>query len=466
VPEDDPVDRTRSLDRARRGPRSAGRSLTLPRWWAAILAGFLLVVVAVVVVAVRTTVAPCGDEVVSKPRSPLLSPARMAEQPDDRLDRLSAAVSAMGGPFGEVLGGVGYDYGQWLHLYGVDDGLVAFTKNNRAVTVLDPGTLAGRFAVLPATKRIAWDASDQDFLLLDLAADHDTRVSSYSLADGHRRWCSQVAQQHRAGQPVATAFLDQGDVVTALPDGAKIALTRLSGKDGSRLWAQSYAAMDRADYLGPLTGDLLVAGGSEEYRLADQPTTRGGPVITAVHSSDGKPAWSWDAEPGATAHVVGVDAGLVVVVERGPGGVRMFALSDEGTEPWSITPADAAYEATLRGDTVIMKSAGALYGYDALSGRLSWRTDVPTDRTFFPYGFTLAQMPSLDADHVLMPTTAGLVVLDVRDGSQEDHALPVDGISTTYWPYQLAVTQDAIGVVTNTGGVVARRMSAGSTAGG
>ena len=91
---------------------------------------------------------------------------------------------------------------------------------------------------------------------------------------------------------------------------------------------------------------------------------------------------------------------------------------------------------------------------------------MPTDRTFFPYGFTLAQMPSLDEDHVLMPTTTGLVVLDVRDGSQEDHPLPVDGISTTYWPYQLAVTQDAIGVVTNTGGVVARRVPTSSSTGG
>jgi hypothetical protein len=56
-----------------------------------------------------------------------------------------------------------------------------------------------------------------------------------------------------------------------------------------------------------------------------------------------------------------------------------------------------------------------------------------------------------------MPTTTDLVVLDVRNGSQEEYPLPVDGINTTYWPYQLAVTGDAIGVVTNTGAVVARR---------
>jgi outer membrane protein assembly factor BamB len=427
--------------------------------------GFLLVVVAVVVVVVRTTVAPCRDQVAHSPRNPLLSPSRMAEQPDDRLDRLSAAVAAMGGPFGEVIGGVGFDYGQWLHLYGVDGGLVAFTKNNRAVTVLDPDDLAARFAVLPQTKRIAWDASGRDLLLLDLSADQDTRVSSYSLEDGHRRWCAQAGQRQEAGQPVATAFLDGGDVLTALPDSGRIALTRFSGKDGDRLWTRSYTGMGRADYLGPLTDGLVVAGGSEEYRLADQDKTKGGAVITAVHAATGKTAWSWGAEPGATAHVVGVDAGLVVVVERGPAGVRMFALDDTGSERWSTEPVDAAYEATLRGGTVVMKSSSALYGYDAASGQLRWRTDVPTDRTFFPYGFTLSQMPSLDADHVLMPTTTALVVLDLADGSQQSHPLPTDGISTTYWPYQLAVTQDAIGVVTNTGGVVARRLPSGSTGG-
>lgn len=447
---------------AGRGRRIAGRSLTLPRWWAAALATVLVVAVAVVVVVVRSASSPCRDEVEQSARSPLLSPTRMAEQPDERLDRLAAAIATMGGPFGEVLGGVGYDYDQWLHLYGVDGALLAFTKDNRALTVVDPDTLKARFAIRPGTSRIAWDSSGRDLLLLDLAPDHDTRVSAYSLTDGHRRWCAQLGQSQRAGQPVATSFLDDGDVVTALPgDRGRIALTRLSGTDGGRRWTRSYTGMDRADYLGPLSGDLLVVGGSEEYRLADQPQTKGGPVITAVHAATGKPAWTWDAEPDATAHVVGLADGLAVVVERGPGGVRMFALDDGGRERWSVSPSDAAYETALRGGVVLTKSAAALHGYDATTGDLLWSAPVPTDRTYFPYGFTLGQMPSLDEDHVLVPTTSALVVLDVHDGSQVSYALPTDGISTTFWPYQLAVTQDAIGVVTNTGGVVARRPPGG-----
>ena len=36
-------------------------------------------------------------------------------------------------------------------------------------------------------------------------------------------------------------------------------------------------------------------------------------------------------------------------------------------------------------------------------------------------------------------------------------ALPVDGISTTYWPYEVAVSEGLIAVATNTGAVVVRR---------
>jgi hypothetical protein len=35
--------------------------------------------------------------------------------------------------------------------------------------------------------------------------------------------------------------------------------------------------------------------------------------------------------------------------------------------------------------------------------------------------------------------------------------LPTDGINTTYWPYQLAVSPRHIAVATNTGAVVVRR---------
>ena len=438
--------------------RSVGGALSLPRWWIAVLAACVLVVVGVVVVVVRATVPPCRDELVEGPRSPLLDPAGMEEQPDERLDRLAAAVGGLDAPFGDVLAGVGYDYDQWLHLYGIEDGVLAFTRNNAPVTLLEPDSLAVRWSLRPDSRRIAWDAGGDRFLLLDLSGTEATRVSSYDVADGDRVWCAEVGQEHSEGDPVATTFLDRGDVLTALPDGDEVVLTRLSGSTGKTVWDRGYTTVGRADFLGPLDEDLVVVGGTEEFRLAEQaPETKAGAVLTAVSASDGNPAWTWAAGAGSQVHVVGVGDGRVISVERGPDGVRLFALSDSGSELWSTEPEDAAYEATLRGGVVLMKSAAALYGYDAASGEQLWKDPVPTDRTYFPYGFTLGQMPSLDDTHVLMATTSELVVLDVTDGSTESYPLPVDGVSTTYWPYQLLATPDLLGVVTNTGAVVARR---------
>lgn len=440
-----------------RGRRRAGRPLALPTWWVGVLAAFVLVVVATVVVVVRLKVPPCRDDLVSDPRNPLLTPAGMAEQPDQRLDQLAATIGGLDAPFGEVVAGVGYDYDQWLHLYGIEGGVLAFTKNNAPVTLLDPETAQARWALRPESKRIAWDASGDRFLLLDLSAEHATRVSAYDVEDGSRAWCAAVGQKHHDGDPVATTFLDDGSVVTALPDDDEVALTRIS-RAGKELWTRSSGGVGRADYLGPLTDSLVVAGGTEEYRLADQaPDSKGGPVITALEAGDGATAWTWRAEEDSLVHVVGVDSGRVLAVRRGADGVRLFALSDSGEEEWAVEPRDAAYESTLRDGVVVMKSAAALYGYDAEDGRLLWQQKVPTDRTYFPYGFTLGQMPSLDETHVLVPTTTELVVLDVRDGSRETYPLPVDGINTTYWPYQLMATPDLLGVVTNTGAVVARR---------
>lgn len=441
---------------ARPGRRVAGHPLALPRWWVAGSVAFVLVVVAVVVVLVRSQVAPCRDELVS-PRKPLLDPAQMQEQPDERLDVLAAAVEAMEPPFGEVLAGVGYDYDQWLSLYGIDGGVLAFTKNNAPVTLLDADDLTPRWSLRPASKRIAWDAADDRFLLLDLAADTGTRVSAYDVADGEQVWCAELDQEHRDGDPVSTTFLDNGDVLVALPDGRRMAITRLSDS-GERTWSRTFDGVGTGDYLGQLDDDLVLVGGTEEFRLAEQALdTEAGPVIRALEASDGNPAWSWNGDAGTVVHVVGVTDGRVVVTERSADGVRLFALSGQGEELWSTVPEDAAFEATLRNGMVLMKSAAALYGYDSATGSLEWEVEVPTDRTYFPYGFTLGQMPSLDADRVLVPTTTELVALDVHDGSQEAFPLPVDGISTTYWPYQLLATPDLLGVVTNTGGVVARR---------
>lgn len=445
----------------------AAPSLTLPsRWTAALLAAVVVAAGAVAVVRVVADDDPgCPDARVAA-NSPLLDVAGMAAQPDERLDTLAAAVTEMGPPFGAVLAGVGYDYDQWLKAYGVpgdvSGGVLTWTKNSAPVTLLDGTNLEPRWSLRPAGKRTAWDASAERFLLLDLDDSSPTTVSAYAMADGARSWCTTVeppgSTGHEAGDPVATTFVGD-DVLVALPAEEAITMTRLAGEDGSEVWQRRMEGVARADYLGALSAEVAIAGGVEEFRLADAPGPGSeGDAVTAFSTEDGATIWSWGPGPGAAAHVVGVAGGRVVVVVRSAAGVEMLALDDEdGSVLWQVRTQGGAFEASVRGAVVVTKSPAGLVGHDARTGEVRWRFVTPTDRTYFPYGFTLAQMPSLDAEHVLLPTTTSLGVLDVTTGKATSQPLPTDGVSTTYWPYQVLVTQDLIGVITNTGGVLARR---------
>lgn len=424
------------------------------RSWLPIALAFGLAVAGLVVVfTFRSAPLTCAKPVEGD--SPLLSVAGMREQPDERLDTLATAVGSWKAPFGPVLGGVGYDYDQWLHLYGVQDGVLAFTRNTAPVTLLD-SSLKARWALRPATKRTAWDASADRFVLLDLARDKRTRVGSFALTSGKERWCVEVSAAHRDGQPVATTFLDGGDLVVALPGEKGLWLTRLRGDDGRARWAHEVGGVGRGDFLGALDDHTIVAGGVEEYRLAQPVSSRAGKVITAFRTSDGSPRWSFKDQPGEQSHVAGVVDGRVIVVTASASGSTLSSVED-GRPAWSIKPRDGAVESTIRGSVVLMRSKTGLDAYDVATGRALWHRPIPTSSTYFPYGFSLGQMPSLDETHVLMPTTTALRVLDVTTGKDVAYPLPVDGVSTTYWPYQLTVTPDLIAVVTNTGGIVSSR---------
>lgn len=434
--------------------------LTLPRRWIAPLVVVVLVAAGLTVVVVVTRGGGGCTAGTSLPaRSPLLDKAGMADQPDARLDELTAAVDSMGPPLGSVRAGVGFDYGQWLHLYGVSGGVLAWTKNNAPVTYLDETSLAARWSLRPATRRTAWDASVDRFLLLGLAADHGTRVGSFDLATGESRWCTELGARQRAGEPVATAFLPGGDVLVALPGHHGLEMTRLTARHGRQVWERTMSGVDRADYLAPLDSDLVLAGGTEEFRLADVDSTgHGGSVISAFSARNGSTVWSWGAGADTIAHVIGVAGEQVLVELRTATGLQLVSLAtSDGSVSWQRPLPEAAYSSTLRGGTVLVKSNAQVVAFDATDGKQRWSFVIPTDRTFFPYGFTLGLMPSLDETHVLVPTTTALEVLDVTTGKHTDHPLPVDGLSTTYWPYQLLSTDKLIGVVTNTGGVLADR---------
>lgn len=422
----------------------------------------VLAVAGAVVGVLRARTDPCPAAVpVADPRSPLLDADGMRAQPDERLDTLAAAVAAMPAPFGPVLAGVGFDYGQWLHLYDTGDGLLALTRNNAAFTLLDGSTLAPRWALRPPGTSTAWDSSAATgrLALIDLPDGGRPAVSVYSLTDGALRWCANVEGVHGAEDPVGTAFLPDGSLLTAFGTDGAVRLTRHEAGDGAVGWSRTLPGAARADFLAPLASGLVLAGGVEEFRLPERDLSAAGRAqLTAVDPATGETAWTWAPDRDALVHVAGATANVVVLVQVSTAGPELIGLDPaSGAQLWRTTPRDAAFESAVRAGTVLMRSPGGLDGYDAETGEHRWHWDVPSDRTYFPYGFTLAQAPSLDAEHVLVPSTESLVVLDVRDGARRESALPTDGISTTYWPYQLVVTPDLLGVVTNIGGVVAAR---------
>ncbi len=420
----------------------------------------VIVVGLVVIFATRPASFTCATS--THATSPLLSPAGMVQEPDPRLNTLAAAAGRWGPPFGTVVAGAGFDYGEWLHVYGLDNGVLAFTKRNAAVTVLDPRSLKPRWALLPATNRIAWDASANRFVLLDLDANARTRLASFDLASGRQEWCIDLNSRHADGQPVATTFLADGDLLVELPYGNGLQLARVAADNGRVLWSVDGQGTARADFLGSLDSATVVSGGVEEYRLANpQPTTSGGAVVTAFAVKDGSTAWTWKVPRATVAHVVGIAGDRVVITERTGNQLSLLALDGHGHGVWRRTQSGPTLESTLRSDVVIVRSSTSLTGYDARTGAQLWQHPIPTKATYFPYGFTLDQMPSLDADHVLMPTTTALRILDVRTGTDVAYPLPTDGINTTYWPYQLMVTRDLLGVVTNTGAILTARSTAG-----
>jgi outer membrane protein assembly factor BamB len=135
--------------------------------------------------------------------------------------------------------------------------------------------------------------------------------------------------------------------------------------------------------------------------------------------------------------------------------VRLLALDAAGRQVWSVPV--PSVDAALRSGRVLVRGSTTLAAYDVASGRRVWQRPVPQQPQFFPYGYTLDSAPLLDADRLLLGTTTALRVLDVRSGAMRAYPLPTDGINTTYWPYQLAVSPRAVAVATNTGTVVLHR---------
>ncbi|MCW2817975.1 MAG: hypothetical protein JWR42_762 [Marmoricola sp.] len=412
---------------------------------------------------------PCGDGVVSLPASrsssPFLGAADRARQPDARRDRLVARLEADGAPVGRVLGAVGYDYDQWAQLSAYAQGLGVRTRDNPGFTMLDDRTLRPRWSVRVQAGRSAYDADARSYLVATLPADRAPELVLLDADTGRRRWCTSVGDVAVTGtRPFATQLLPDGSVVVLTPaPGARERVTRLTAGHGTVRWSRTLDA-DAGDFLGSAGAHGLLVGGRGADQLLEDSSLRSrrsGNGVAMLDDRDGSTTWTLPTSRAQDVHVIGVDAsGSAYLQARRAGeqSERMVGVDPDGTPRWTISPTrDEAYDVTLRGTRLLVRDTAGFAAYATSGGRRLWTRTLPGRPQQLPYGFSLDAQPSLDADHLLLGATTALRTLDVRDGSTTDAALPTDGISTTYWPYQVVLTDRLLAVATNTGAVVARR---------
>ncbi len=434
-----------------------------------------LVVGAVVLAGVGAVAVPrllpdCGSQVThvtaADSTSPFLDAGQRTDQPDQDRDTLVAALEEAPAPFGEVLGAVGYHYEQWAQVGAFAQGIGVRTRDNPDFTMLDDSTLEPRWSVEVGTERSAYDASDSRYLVATMPAKAPPDLVGMSAGNGERVWCSTLGEVTVGPDDAfATQVLDNEDVAVLAPGrGSDERLVRLSGVDGSEVWERTLDA-DSGDFLGELGEGTLLLGGREQFRLFDPESMqdrREGTTLALVSAEDGSTIWTRRAAQGADLHVIGTDpaAGMAIVSDWSAQTqtTRLIAIDDQGSQAWYAVPARGAYfDATLRSGRVLVRAGSRWSAYAIEDGRRLWTRELPDRPQFLPYGFELDSIPMLDADHALIGGTTALHTLDLRTGRLTSAPLPTDGINTTFWPYQLAVSSGLIAVATNTGAVVLRR---------
>jgi hypothetical protein len=393
----------------------------------------------------RQTRDTCGAAVTSMSaadsRSPFLDATEQRQQPDTDRDALAATLARDPAPIGEVVGAVGYHYEQWAQVSAYAQGLGVRTRDNPDFTMLDE-RLRPRWSVQVDSARSTYDASDRTYLVATLPKRAAPTLVALDADTGRRRWCQALGGA--ATDVLATQLLADDDVVV-LAAGRLVRLHR-----GEERWSRRVEA-GQGDFVGVLRDGVLLAGGTPR----DEPAGGAGTSLVAVSAATGRPVWDREVTAGTVDRVVGTDpaSGTAVVEERTPTGSALLGLDAAGKQLWQLPGTDAA----IRSGRLLTRTATRWSAHDPRTGRALWSVPVPTSPQFLPYGYQLDQLPLLDEDHALVGSTTALRTLDLRDGSMTSAALPVDGISTTYWPYQLAVTGSQIAVVTNTGAVVVRR---------
>ncbi|MET0998809.1 MAG: PQQ-binding-like beta-propeller repeat protein [Marmoricola sp.] len=440
------------------------------RAWVIGLVAGSVVLAGVGAVAVPRLLPDCGSQVThvtaADSTSPFLDAEERAGQPDQDRDALVTALEKAPTPFGEVLGAVGYHYEQWAQVGAFAQGIGVRTRDNPDFTMLDDSTLEPRWSVEVDTKRSAYDASDSRYLVATMPAGAPPDIVGMSATNGRRIWCTTLGETTVGpDDPFATQVLDNEDVAVLAPGkGSDERLVRLSGVDGSEVWERTLDA-DSGDFLGELGDGTLLLGGREQFRLFDPESMAerpAGTTLAMVSAKDGTTIWTRRAAEGADLHVIGTDPaiGMAIVADWNAQTqtTRLIAIDDQGSQAWYAVPARGAYfDAALRAGRILVRAGTRWSAYAIEDGRRLWTRELPDRPQFLPYGYELDTLPMLDADHALIGGTTALHTLDLRTGRLTSAALPTDGINTTYWPYQLAVSAGLIAVATNTGAVVVRR---------
>ncbi len=398
-----------------------------------------------------STTTDCAATVV--PKDQLRSPIESAPPfTDPRVGRLAESLSAFGTP----IAGVGYDYDRWLNLVALQHDLVAWTKRNSTWTLLDGTDLSPRWGARAPKAGMTWDASADRFFEIDLG--NQTRVVARQMSDGKAIWCTPISGRATIIQ-IATAVTHDNGLVIATPSGNGYQIQRLSGRSGAALW--KVPGPTSHPRLTQLDESLLLAGGMSfgEAFDADNQAQTNHPSVRAINLADGTTPWQWTSPHPGTLHLVGLDRETALLAAITPNRVHFYRLNAQGQAKMLFSLPGQDVQATVRFGVIITREqlpSEHLVGRDAISGEVRWELPIRSQPQYFPYGYDLAGAPSLPDGQILLGATDALVALDVDSGKGKAFALPTDGISTTYWPYQLALTADGAltGVVTNIGAVV------------
>lgn len=392
----------------------------------------------------------CLDEVV--PAADVTRPFPDTD-PDQRLERLIGAAEGWGA--GKVFASVGYDYDRYVDLAALPVGYAVWRQDNPVMAVVDPETADPVWGIRQAEVRHTWDASAERFVMLAAPDDGPLEVSAHAMSSGERRWCVRLDQAPLAAtDPISTSVAADHRVLVLAGDADDLRLSSLDGDDGAVRWSHVVEGVDRGDYVSSAWQGVVVVGGRPSHELAEPPSADA-EVIAGVDEETGEVRWRHAVSPGATASVAGDRDGQVVVRESGPGGHRLVMLDHEtGEQRWEAGGIAANADLAVRGGVLLVRTAEALAGRHLGTGRELWRTPVRQQPQAFPYGFRLAQQPMLDDGHLLLGATDALVRLRLSDGHQERWELPTDGVSTTFWPYRVALSGASLAVATNTGAVL------------